>query len=89
MSHNLNVLFIITVNLRFLNCPLTAVVWLVAESEAIQCQGTMHLIKGKVLKLALRRQLTIPHVSNRPFLFFGYLKSNINKFANPQTYLST
>jgi hypothetical protein len=57
------------------------VVWLVAEFEAIIYQGAMNLIRGKTLKLALRRQLTIPRVSNWPFLFFGYLLSNINQFA--------
>ena len=65
------------------------VVWLVADFEAINYQGTLNLIRGKSLKPALHRQLTIPHVNNRPFLFFGYLQSNINQFANPQTYLST
>jgi len=57
------------------------VVWLVAEFEAIIYQGTLNLIRGKNLKPALQRQLTIPHVNNRPFLFFGYLHSNINQFA--------
>ena len=73
----------------FLALQLTLVVWLVAEFEAIIYQGTMNLIRGKALKLALQRQLTIPRVSNRPFLFFGYLMSNINHLINPQTYLST
>jgi len=67
----------------------TLVVWLVAEFEAIIYQGTLNLIRGKNLKLALQRQLTIPRVSNWPFLFFGYLKSNINHLINPQNYLGT
>jgi hypothetical protein len=65
------------------------VVWLVAEFEAISYQGTMNLIRGKNLKPALQRQLTIPRVSNRPFIFFGYPLSNINHLINPQNYLST
>ena len=65
------------------------VVWLVAEFEAIIYQGTMNLIRGKALKLALQRQLTIPRVSNWPFLFFGYPLSNINHIINPQNYLGT
>ena len=68
------------------------VVWLVADFEAINYQGTLNLIRGKSLKPALHRQLTIPHVNNRPFLFFGYLQSNINQFAklisNPGTFIS-
>jgi hypothetical protein len=43
----------------------TLVVWLVADFEAIIYQGTMNLIRGKTLKLALQRQLTIPHVIGR------------------------
>jgi hypothetical protein len=65
------------------------VVWLVADFGAIVYQGTMNLIRGKALKLVLRRQLTIPRVSNWPFLFFGYPLSNINHLINPQNYLST
>jgi hypothetical protein len=64
------------------------VVWLVAEFEAIIYQGTMNLIRGKNLKPALQRQLTIPRVSNRPFIFFGYPLSNINHLINPQIYPS-
>jgi hypothetical protein len=55
----------------FLGLLLTLVVWLVADFEAIIYQGTMNLIRGKNLKPVLQRQLTIPRVSNRPFLFFG------------------
>jgi len=65
------------------------VVWLVADFEATIYQGALNLIRGKSLKPALRRQLTIPRVSNRPFLYFGYPLSNINHLINPQNYLST
>jgi len=36
------------------------VVWLVAEFEAISYQNARNMIREKALKLALRRQLTIP-----------------------------
>jgi len=46
------------------------VVWLVADSEAISYQDIISLIKGKALKYALRRQLTIPHVVRSAFLSY-------------------
>ena len=51
----------------------TLVVWLVAEFEAIIYQGTMNLIRGKNLKSALRRQLTIPRVVASYFFKYSIL----------------
>jgi len=56
----------------FLKLPPTLVVWLVAEFEAIIYQGTLNLIRGKNLKLALQRQLTIPHVTCWPFFVIRF-----------------
>jgi hypothetical protein len=48
--------------LLFAAVLLLGTLWLVADFEAIPYQGTMNLIRAKALKLALQRQLTIPHV---------------------------
>jgi len=64
------------------------VVWLVAGFGAVSYQGAMRLIKEKALKLAQRRQLTIPHVRHWRFLFFVNLLSNIIKLFNRRTVLA-